>query len=45
MVQQEYLGPENEHGPSSQSSRADAAISNIIVINVYRTAVNVSPIE
>jgi len=31
VVQQEHLGPENEHGPPPEPGRADAAVSNIIV--------------
>lgn len=31
MVQQEYLGSENEHSPPPESGRTDVTISDIIV--------------
>lgn len=31
MVQQEHLGPENEHSPPPESCRTDVTVSDIIV--------------
>lgn len=31
MVQQEHLGPENEHSPPPKSGRTDVTVSDIIV--------------
>lgn len=38
VVQQEHLGPENEHSPPPESGRTDATVSDIIVNGDERAA-------